>query len=139
MPALELSRYCIPWTPFRRGLNDATVMLVSTAGVYHPPDPPFEVEGDLSYRRIPGNASAAELRYADAHYEHDCADADLNCIFPIDRLAVLAREGRIGAVADAHFSTGFTSALRDFRDQTVPALVTELTKVRPDAVVLTGG
>jgi D-proline reductase (dithiol) PrdB len=136
---LELSRYCIPWTPLRRQLRDATVMLVSTAGIYHPPDPPFDVEGDLSYRRIPSSATAAELRYADAHYPHDCIDADLNCVFPIDRLTDLVREERIGGVTDFHFSTGFTMALRDLRDQTVPALVAEVVQQRPDAVVLTGG
>jgi D-proline reductase (dithiol) PrdB len=136
---LELSRYCIPWTPFRRKLQQATVMLVSTAGIYHPPDPPFEVEGDLSYRRIPSSAAAAELRYADAHYPHDCIDVDLNCVFPADRLRDLVREERIGGVTEFHFSTGFTMALRDLRDQTVPALVAEVTQQRPDAVVLTGG
>jgi D-proline reductase (dithiol) PrdB len=137
--ALDLSRYCIPWTPLRRNLQEATVMLVSTAGIYHPPDPPFDVEGDLSFRRIPGSATAAELRYADAHYPHDCIDADLNCVFPIDRLADLARGKRIGGVTEFHFSTGFTMALRDLRDQTVPALVAEVVQQRPDAVVLTGG
>ena len=137
--ALELSRYCIPWTPLRRKLQDATVMLVSTAGIYHPPDPPFEVEGDLSYRRIPSSVTAAELRYADEHYPHDCIDADLNCVFPIDRLASLVREERIAGVTEFHFSTGFTMALRDLRDQTVPALVAEVVQQRPDVVVLTGG
>ncbi len=137
--ALELSRYCIPWTPFRGKLSEAAVMLVSTAGIYHPPDPPFEVEGDLSYRRIPGAATAAELRYADAHYAHDGIDADLNCVFPIDRLAELAREQRIGGVTAVHLSTGFTMALREFRDQTLPALVAEVVRERPGAVLLTGG
>jgi len=137
--ALELTRYCIPWTPLRRKLRDATVMLVSTAGIYHPPDPPFEVEGDLSYRRIPSSAPAAELRYADAHYPHDFIDVDLNCVFPTDRLRDLVREERIGSVTEFHFSTGFTMALRDLRDQTVPTLVAEVAQQRPDAVVLTGG
>lgn len=136
---LELSRYCIPWTPFRRKLQEATVMLVSTAGIYHPPDPPFEVEGDLSYRRIPSGATAVDLRYADAHYPHDCIDADLNCVFPIDRLNELVREQCIGGVTEFHFSTGFTMALREFRDNTLPALVADVVKERPDAVVLTGG
>jgi D-proline reductase (dithiol) PrdB len=114
-------------------------MLVSTAGIYHPPDAPFEVEGDLSYRCIPSSATAAELRYADAHYPHDCIDVDLNCVFPTDRLRDLVRDKRIGGVTELHFSTGFTMALRDLRDQTVPALVAEVTQQRPDVVVLTGG
>lgn len=137
--AIEISRYCIPWTPFKKRLEDAVVMLVTTAAVYHPADPPFDPEGDLTFRRIPGDAAAADLRYADNHYDHGCVDADLNCVFPIDRLHELAHEKRIAAPAEAHFSTGFTQALRDFRDRTVPGLVAEVAKVRPDAVLLTGG
>jgi hypothetical protein len=139
MPALEMSRYCIPWTPFRRRLEECTVMLVSTAGIHHSADPPFDPEGDLSFRRVPGNAAAAELRYSDKHYDHACVDKDLNAVFPIDRLTELAREGRIAGLAEAHFSTGFIARLREFRDQTVPALVDEVAKLRPHAVLLTGG
>src|SRR5205823_6277605 len=115
---LEMSRYCIPWTPFRGRLDEAIVMLVSTAGVYHPKDPPFDLEGDLSFREIPGSSTAAELQLADAHYDHACVDRDLNCVFPVDRLAELARERRIGGVAESHFTTGYTASLREFRDQT---------------------
>ncbi|MBI4512262.1 MAG: hypothetical protein HY698_21695 [Deltaproteobacteria bacterium] len=136
---MELSRYCIPWTPFHKHLEEAVVMLGSTAAVYHQDDKPFAVDGDLSFRRIPGTATGRELRYADVHYDHGCVDRDINCVFPLDRLHELAHEHRIGAVAEWHFSAGFTMALRDFARTTVPEIVEEVAKVRPDAVLLTGG
>ncbi len=138
---MELSRYCIPWTPFRRRLDEAIVMLVTSAGVHHRDDPPFNVEGDLGFRVIPGGETrAADLRVADAHYSHECVDRDLNSVFPIDRLHELAHdERRIGGVAEKHFAIGFTQELRRFRDETVPGLVREIALLRPDCVVFTGG
>jgi len=138
-PVIEMSRYCVPFTPFGGQLEAASICLVSTAGVYHKSDPPFDVNGDLSFRVIPGTAHASELRIADAHYDHGCVDRDVNCVFPIDRLTELTHEHRIGGVADRHFSIGFTQAIRQLRDDTLPYLVEEVRSTRPDAVLLTGG
>lgn len=136
---LELSRYCIPFTPFRKKLEEASICLVTTAAVRHKDDKPFNVDGDTSFRVIPSDATAANLAYDDAHYDHACVDNDLNCVFPIDRLTELARERRIAGLAEKHFSLGFSQALRELRETTIPALVREVDKVRPDAVLLTGG
>lgn len=138
-PVLEMSRYCVPFTPFRGTLETSSICLVSTAAVHHQSDPPFKVDGDLTYRVIPGTARASELRIADAHYNHGCVDQDVNCVFPIDRLVELTREQRIGGVTEKHFSLGFTQALRQLRDETLPHLVEDVRRTRPDAVLLTGG
>jgi len=136
---LELSRYCIPFTPFRKKLEECSICLVTTAAVRRKEDQPFNLEGDTSFRTILSDATAADLAYDDAHYDHACVDKDLNCVFPIDRLTELARERRIGGLAEKHFSLGFSQALRELRETTIPALVREVDKVRPDAVLLTGG
>jgi D-proline reductase (dithiol) PrdB len=136
---LELSRYCVPFTPFRGRLEDAVICLVSTTGTREKKDRPFEVEGDATYRVIAGTAAGADLAYDDTHYDHACADQDINCIFPLDRLRELAAERRIGGLTDRHFSLGFSQALRDLRERTVPALAREVDRARPDAVLLTGG
>jgi hypothetical protein len=138
-PPLELSRYAIPYTPFRGRLEDATICLVSTASVRQKDDRPFNVEGDNTYRVIEGSKSCAELTYDDAHYDHACVDQDLNCVFPLDRLRELSHEQRIAAPAEKHFSMGFSQALRELRQSTIPALVREVERVRPSAVLLTGG
>jgi D-proline reductase (dithiol) PrdB len=137
--AIEISRYCIPWTPFRKALEEATVMLISTAAVHHKDDTPFNVDGDLSWRVIDSATPVGDLRVADAHYDHACVDVDINSVFPLDRLHELRDSRRIAAVAEKHFTTGFTADLRRFRDETVPAVMNEVVKQRPDAVILTGG
>jgi D-proline reductase (dithiol) PrdB len=136
---LEMSRYCVPYTPFRKKLEESTVCLVTTAAVRHKDDKPFNVEGDATFRAIEVGPAAADLRYDDAHYDHACVDQDLNCVFPIDRLSELAKEGRIGGLAERHFSLGFSQALRDLRETTIPALAREVDRLRPDVILLTGG
>lgn len=136
---LQMSRYCVPFTPFQKKLEEASICLVTTAGVYHQDSKPFDVEGDESFREIPGSAPGSELRFADAHYDHGCVDKDINCVFPIDRIMELGHEQRIGGAASRHFSMGFTQQLRKIRDTTVPRIATEVDRTRPDAVLLTGG
>jgi D-proline reductase (dithiol) PrdB len=136
---LELSRYCIPFTPFRKKLEESSICLVTTAAVRQKDDKPFALEGDTSFRVIRGDMLTADLAYDDTHYDHACVDKDLNCVFPIDRLSSLSREGRIGGLTEQHFSLGFSQALRELRESTIPAMVREVDKVRPDAVLLTGG
>jgi hypothetical protein len=136
---LELSRYCVPFTPFQGKLEDLSVCIVSTAAVRTKDDAPFDTEGDTSWRVIPGEADAKDLRYDDAHYDHACVDRDMNCVFPIDRLRELAAERRIGGLTARHFSLGYSQALRELREKTIPALVREVDRERPGAVLLTGG
>lgn len=136
---LELSRYCVPFTPYKKRLEESTVCLVSTAGVRKKDDRPFVVEGDTSFRVIPGSASASDLAVDDAHYDHGCIDQDVNCVFPIDRLRALAEEKRIGGLSEQHFSMGFSQNLKEVRDNTVPQIARAVVATRPDAVLLTGG
>ncbi len=137
--ALELSRYCVPFTPFKDRLEDAVVCLVTTAAVRHRDDRPFVTDGDTSWRVISGEAEGQDLRYDDPHYDHACVDRDMNCVFPIDRLRELAKEGRIRGLTARHFSLGYSQALRELREKTIPALVREVDRERPGAVLLTGG
>jgi hypothetical protein len=136
---LEMSRYCVPFTPFVKPLEESLICLVTTAAVRAKSDPPFNVEGDTTWRRIDGSATTADLTYDDVHYDHACVDADLNCVFPVDRLSSLARESRIAGMTAEHFSMGFSQALRDLRETTVPQLARAVSAARPDAVLLTGG
>jgi len=136
---IELSRYCVPFTPFAKKLEESLVCLVSTAGVRAKSDAAFNVEGDNSWRRIESSLSASELAIDDAHYDHGCIDKDVNCVFPVDRLSSLAREGRIAGVTQQHFSMGFSQALRELRETTIPQIARAVAGVRPDAVLLTGG
>ena len=83
-----------------------TVALVTTAGVHRKDQSPFDVlspRGDPSFREIPSETPSDFFSISDTHYDNSDADADINCLFPIDRLRELAAERAIGAVFPMHF------------------------------------
>lgn len=98
----------IPWTPLRRPLAQATVALVSTAGIHLCADTPFELKSDASFRLIPRTARTTDLCITHEHYDRRDAARDPNLVFPLERLLELEAEGIVGLVADAHYGFGFT-------------------------------
>jgi D-proline reductase (dithiol) PrdB len=136
---MEISRLCIPYTPFTGKLEESKVALVSTAGVYVKDQPPFILDGDTSFRIIPGDVDSQDLRIAHEHYDHSDADKDINCVFPIDRLRELAQEKFIGSVSEIHISMGYTQAFREVREKTIPEIVKQIQNSRADITLMTGG
>lgn len=98
----------IPWAPLRRPLSQATVALVSTAGIHLCADTPFELKSDASFRVIPRTARTTDLCITHEHYDRRDAARDPNLVFPLERLLELEGEGVIGHVADIHYAFGFT-------------------------------
>jgi D-proline reductase (dithiol) PrdB len=101
-------RGAIPWAPARVPLAQATVALVTSAGVHLKRDRPFDMSspaGDASFRVIPGDAAPGELMITHDYYDHRAADRDVNCVFPLERLHELARAGLVGRVAPRHIGT----------------------------------
>jgi D-proline reductase (dithiol) PrdB len=135
-----MSRRCIPYTPRARALHETTFALVSTAGVHLRAQEPFDLEGDNSWRLIPGDVAAADLMVTHAHFDHRHADEDINCVFPIDRLRELAADGVIGGVGDRHLGfMGYTQRLRDLYERAAPEMARLIERSRADAVLLTAG
>lgn len=139
-----MSRRCVPYTPFDRPLERATVALVTAAGVHRRDQEPFNIAddlGDFTFRSIDPDTPASDLMVTHHHYDHGDADRDVNVVFPIDRLRELAAEGVVGAVARVHVGfMGYAMKLRQMYEETVPAIASEIERVsRADAVVLTGG
>lgn len=98
----------IPWSPARVPLREATVVLVTSAGVHLKRDQPFHMnnpEGDASLRVIPGDTGLDDLTITHDYYDHRAADRDVNCVFPLERLRELAAAGMIGRVAPRHIGT----------------------------------
>jgi D-proline reductase (dithiol) PrdB len=133
----------VPWTPLRRPLAEATIALVTTAGVHRRADPPFDMQdpdGDPSYRVIPADAPREELTITHRYYDHSAADRDLNVVLPIDRLRELRDEGRVGAIGPRIY--GFMGHIdgrhvRTLVDRTAPEVAERLVADGVDAVVLT--
>ena len=135
---VQIARACIPYTPFKRKLGDARVALVTTAGVYVEGMEPF-TDNDLSFRKIPGDVDTSELRVVAGHYDPSSAEADINCVFPLDRLRDLVSSGGVGTTTDFHLSMGLTTQLRKLKEDVSWTLAEEVARLRPDVVLLTGG
>ena len=131
----QISRRCVPFTPFEGELAAATVALVTAGGVHRRDQPPFNIADDL------GDLDPVELMVTHHHYDHTDADRDINVQFPIERLRELAADKMIAAVASEHVGfMGYTMQLRKMYEETAPAIADHIDQhARPDAVVLTGG
>ncbi len=133
----------VAWAPVTKPLAQSRVALVTTAGVHLRTQPahnlldPF---GDTSFREIPGSTQASELAVDHSHYDTTDANADPNCVFPIDRLRELAAAGIVGEVAPMHFGfMGFIPDGRLLRDSTAPIVADRLLQDRVESVVITPG
>ena len=109
--AVAQSQPPTPWAPLGKPLSEATVAIVSTAGVHLRTDPPFLMgdEVDVSFRAIPASAEPGDLQITHEHYDRTDARRDVNLVFPLPLLRELAAEGVVGRVADAHYSLGFVA------------------------------
>jgi D-proline reductase (dithiol) PrdB len=137
---LHMSRKCVPYTPVTSKVSEMTVALVSSTGVYMDGQPPFNENGDDSYRLLPPDVSASELRFKHGHYDTSEAERDANVVFPLERLRELAAQGVIKAVSNKHIGfKGFSTNLKAQYENLAPAIADEIERSQTDAVVLTGG
>ncbi len=96
----------IPWTPVTKDLGQSSVAVVTTAGVHHRDQEPFNMkdhDGDPSYRTIDLRRPLSSLMITHDYYDHADADRDINVVFPVARLKEFEQEGLIGRVADLHY------------------------------------
>jgi D-proline reductase (dithiol) PrdB len=140
----QLSRKCVPFTPFDTDLSKATIAIVTAGGVHKRDQEAFNIAddlGDLTYRVIEPDTPNSNLTVTHHHYDHTDADADINVVFPLELLHELKAEGFIGDVARKHVGyMGYTMKLKEMYDQTAPQIADEIDKgSRADAVILTGG
>ncbi|MBC8413154.1 hypothetical protein H8E50_05750 [bacterium] len=107
-PEFEFAEYQdSPIAPLEKPLNKCSLALVTTGGLHMQSDPPFDFsmkEGDTSYRIIPTEADPAEIRISHNWYNHKFINADINCVFPIDRMKEYLNDGTIGSLSKEHYS-----------------------------------
>ena len=97
----------IPWTIPAKPLNLAKLALVTTAGIHHRHQPPFDMRdknGDPSYRQLNGETLFADFRITHDYYDHADARKDPNIILPLDRARELVNEGIVGSLAENHYA-----------------------------------
>jgi hypothetical protein len=131
-----------PWSPLTVPLDQITIALVSTCGLYRlDTQAPFDAWNDLgdpSFREIHVDTPRDRLRIAHSHYDHTQLAADLNVALPMDHFRRLESEGVIGRLHPwMHSFMGYLPETRQLVTETAPALARRLAADRVDAVFLT--
>jgi hypothetical protein len=90
-----------PLTPLRRALPMLNVGLITSAGAYTDGTDGFDLsskDGDMSFREIPVEVEAVDLKYAAKGYDPAAVLQDRNAQIPIDRLLEYQGNAVIGSL-----------------------------------------
>ena len=119
-------------------LSESKVAIVTSAALHTPEDSAF-VFDDAGYRFIERSRRDLVLGHWSPNFDRTGVAADLNVVYPIDRLEELASAGVIGAVADRHvsFAGNQPDDLATIRLDTGPAAAAALRADGVDVVILT--
>ena len=103
----------VPWTPLPRPLANCTIMMLSSAGVHRKDEPPFQFPNDLSFRLIDSSVNASDLKPSHPSPIRRPGEADINVVFPIERLRELQADGVFRALTSHHVS--ILGLIKDYR------------------------
>ena len=118
-------------------LAEATVAIVTSASLHHEDQADFEAR-DASFRVLESSRRDYVVGHWSPNFDASGVTADINVVFPIDRLEELARQGRIGKVAEHHLAyAGNQFDLAEIRMDGGPAGAEYLRNQGVDVVLLT--
>jgi D-proline reductase (dithiol) PrdB len=120
-------------------LAASVVTFLTTGGVSSCQVAPFNPDARNDHRvdAIDNTASSSDFQIHDSYYNHQDAETDLNCIFPIDRLREMESAGEIGKIAPRLWS-GFMGRTYDrtrLVEESAPAFVDKLLEDQVDILV----
>lgn len=119
-------------------LADARVAVVTTAGLRPAGDVRLWNATDGSYTVLPRDARDVQLSHFSPNFDRAGIAADLNVVYPLDRLDELERNGEIGSINDRHLSfMGAQTDLSTIIHDTGPAAAQLLIDDGVDIVLLT--
>ena len=129
-----------PFSPARRALPMLNLALISSAGAYIDGTAPFDTSapgGDLSFREIPAQIEAEDLRFAARGYDPAAVQADRNSLLPLDRLFEFQSNGIIGQLNPVFWSCcGFIPDAAGLVEEMVPRLVERVKRYEVQAALL---
>jgi hypothetical protein len=129
-----------PFRPLGRALPMLNLALISSAGAYIGGTPAFDTSaasGDVTFREIPVEVEAPDLRYAARGYDPRAVEQDRNAQLPIDRLFEFSGNGIIGALNPVFWSfCGFIPDAAQLVDKMLPELVGRVTRYEVNAALL---
>ena len=131
-PAFEAPAFATP-----KPLSQAKVALVTSASLHHEDDDEFSVV-DAGYRVLHRDRRDIVVGHWSPNFDASGVSADLNVVFPIDRLEEMAADGTIGSVSDVHLAfAGNQFDLAAIRMDGGPAGAKQLVDHGVDVVLLT--
>ena len=129
-----------PFTPARRALPMLNLALISSAGVYIDGTEPFDLNdphGDVTFREIPIEVGADDLKFAARGYDPTAAQLDLNAQLPIQRLSEFEANGIIGQLNPVFWSfSGFIPNAARLVEEMLPQLIERLRRYEVQAALL---
>lgn len=118
-------------------LHQAKVAIVTSASLHHDDDEDF-APSDTGFRVLERNRRDITVGHWSPNFDASGVAADLNVVFPIDRLEELADNGTIGSVANVHLAyAGNQFDLSGIRLDGAPAGAQLLKDHEVDVVLLT--
>lgn len=118
-------------------VEKSRVVLVASGGIYRRGQVAFHYRDDTSYRRVPKETAARDLRIA--HFGYDIRDAvrDPGIVFPLDALRALERDGRIGALCpNALTFMGGIYSQRRVKSELIPRISGEVHSMGAEVAIL---
>ena len=122
-------------------LDLAKVAIVTTAALYREGGDGYELgDSDFHYETLPGYARDLALGHHSVNFDRGGFAADINVVYPIDRLQELAEHAIIGDVAENHyaFAGNQSDTVSEIRLDSGPRCAKEMLKEGVDVVLLTG-
>lgn len=126
-----------PMARLTKPLSELRLGMVATGGIYAEGQTAFTFKDDLTYRAIPSDIAAGQLRAT--HFAYDLTDAhdDINVVFPIDAVRAMVTAEEIGELAPNLFTCmGGIYSQRRVNEELAPALVERCRMDAIDAVLL---
>lgn len=129
-----------PFTPARRALPMLNLALITSAGAYIDGTDAFDTTvagGDTSFREIPIEVEAGDLKWSARGYDPAAVLADMNSQVPVPRLQEFEGNGIIGQLNPVWWSLcGFIPSAGRFAGTTLPQLVERVVRYEVQAALL---
>ncbi len=122
-------------------LSKAKVAIVTTAALHRESAPGFQIgDSDYHYETLASDVRDLKLGHHSVNFDRGGFAADLNVVYPIDRLQELAAEGVIGAVAEHHytFAGNQSETVSEIRLDSGPHCAKKMLEENVDIVLITG-
>lgn len=129
-----------PFSQLKRSLPLSNLALITSAGAYIDGTDAFDTtsrDGDLSYREIPIEVEAEDLKYAARGYDPKYVQEDRNSQIPVDRLLEYEANGVIGKLNNVWWTmNGFIPNAARVAEELAPKIAERVNRYECQAALL---